>query len=87
MDTCKYCIRPIRKYLGFVKAFNIGTGKVFKQRKTTEMLMPGRVLNSMNTWGEISKFKEYGNKLEFLNWTKVRYDWDNDEIEDDEGLI
>ena len=40
----------------------------------------------MNAWGKESKHQEYGNKLKFLNRTNEKYDWDNDELNDDEGL-
>ena len=26
-------------------------------------------------------------KLEFLNWQKLKYDWDNDELEYTEGIV
>ena len=49
--------------------------------------MPDQVLNCMNTWETRSKREEYGNKLEFLNQMKEEYDWDNDGIKSDDGLV
>ena len=41
----------------------------------------------MNAWGKKSKREDYGNRLKFLNCTKQKYDWDNDQLnDDDEGL-
>ena len=33
------------------------------------------------------KCEEYGKKLKFLNRTKQKYGWDNDELNDDDGLV
>ena len=37
--------------------------------------------------GEISRSKQFGNKLEFRVWKKVKYDWDNEEIMESEALV
>ncbi len=37
--------------------------------------------------GGNTHIKYYGNKLKFLNRTKVKFDWDNDELIEDNGLI
>ena len=37
--------------------------------------------------GNTAKHEEYGNKLHYLNSTKQQFDWDNDEIENDEELV
>ena len=34
------------------------------------------------SWG-----KEYENKLKFLNIAKVKYDWDNKELDENEGIV
>ena len=51
------------------------------------MPMSDQVLNHMNVLGSRSKHKEYRNKLEVINWTKEKYDQDNDAIEGNKGLI
>ena len=51
------------------------------------MPMPDQVLNCMNTWGKKSKHEGYDNELKILNGTKQKYNWDNDGLDDDEGLV
>ena len=48
--------------------------------------MPYQVINKMNQWGERTKREEYGRKLTFLNRTKEKYNWDNNELKQEEGL-
>ena len=48
---------------------------------------PDRIIRLANSWGKQSRSKQFGNKLEFLNRNKVRYDWDNEEIEEEEALV
>ena len=45
---------------------------------------PERIIRLANSWGEKSRSKQFGNKLEFLD---RRYDWDNDEIDEKEALV
>ena len=72
---------------GTHKVFDIKTGKVKKPRTISVFPMPDRVLKLVNQWGQRSQREEVQNKLEFLNRLKQRYDWDNDDLEDDEGLV
>ena len=72
---------------GLQKVFDIKTGVVVKRRKTTKMPMSDQVLNHMNEWGKKLKCEEYGIKLKFPNRTKQRYDWDNDDLDDDESIV
>ena len=49
--------------------------------------MPDRVIKKMNQWSESTKREKYESKLIFLNRTKEKYDWDNDELQYGEVLI
>ena len=41
----------------------------------------------VNKWGQKSDKANYGNTLKFRNRNKNKFDWDNHELEEDEGLI
>ena len=69
------------------KVFCLETGLVLNQRVNTVVPMPYLVINKMNQWGERTKREEYGGKLTFLNRTKEKYDYDNNEIQEEEGLL
>ena len=49
--------------------------------------MPDKVVGHMKDWGNNSKRKDHGKFLQFLNIIKEKYDWDNDELEELEGLV
>jgi hypothetical protein len=70
-----------------LKCFDIKTGKVVVHRTMKILPMPTRVLRLVNKWGLMPKNKEYRNKLEFLNNTNIKYNWDNGELEDSECLV
>ena len=78
---------PSGNMQGTQKVFCINTGRVLKWRKITEYPLPTRVITKVNNWGKRSKKEEYGNKLAFLNRHKEKYDWDNDEIAEEEGMV
>ena len=57
-------------------------------RQTIKVLpMPEMLLRLANRWGKSSRSEQYGNKLEFLDRHKEKFDWDNEDIEDKEGLV
>ena len=71
---------------GSTKVFCITTGVVLKCRKITEFPMSDRVIAKVNKWGERTKQEKYGKKLHFLNRHKLKFDWDNEELSEYEGL-
>ena len=42
--------------------------------------MPDRIKKLVNKWGSQSWGKAYDSKVEFLNRTKDKFKWDNDDI-------
>ena len=52
-----------------------------------ELPMPARVIRKMDKWGTKLKIEDYGNKLQFLNYTKHKFDWDNYELDDNGELV
>ena len=62
-------------------------GKVIVRRTVKVLPMPERILKLAKKWGKSSRSQQYGNKLEFLDRKKARFDWDNEDIEEDEGLV
>ena len=69
------------------KVFCLETGLVLNQRVNTVVPMPYQVVNKTNQWGDGTKREEYGRKLTFLNRTKEKYDWYNDELQEGEGML
>ena len=49
--------------------------------------MSDRGLKVSNSWRKVLRSKEFENKFEFLNKTKAKYDWDNDDFKEDEGVV
>ena len=49
--------------------------------------MPDRVVKLVNEWGHKSNKANYGDTLKFQNRNKNKFDWGNNELEEDEGLI
>ena len=78
---------PSGNVQGSIKCFDLITGKVIMRRTIKVLLRPGIILKLANRWRESSRSQQYGNKLEFLDRKKARFDWDNEVIEEDEGLV
>ena len=45
-----------------------------------EVPMPDQVKKLVNKWGSQSGGKAYDSQVEFLNRTKDKFEWDNDDI-------
>ena len=93
-NTMKYrthsCLSlgPAGNLQGLLKIFDILTGKVVTRRTIKVLPMPDGFLKTLNRWGLTSRKTVFGDKLEFLNRMKSKYDWDNDYIVDnEEGLV
>ena len=78
---------PSGNLRGSQKVFCLNTGQGLKRRTIHEFPMPDRTVERMNQSGIRFKRETYGRKLQFLNRSKDKYDWDNDEFEEDEGLV
>ena len=61
-------------------------GKVLKCKKVAAMPLPDSIIEKTNQWGAKPKHEHYGQK-KFLNGNKEKFDWDNDKLEDNEGLV
>jgi hypothetical protein len=77
---------PTRNVQGFVKCFDLKTGKVVNWRTITMLPMPDGIIKKVLHWGKKSKQHRSIKKLDFLNWHKQIFDWD---VNDDKhkGLI
>ena len=49
--------------------------------------MPDRIIAVVEDWGQRHKRENKSTKLEFLNQKRQQYNWDNNDLEYDEGLI
>jgi hypothetical protein len=80
-------LSPIGNCQGTHKVFDINTGVVRKPHTVTLLPMPDRVIKVVNDWGCCHAKEDITHSLTFLNCKKELYDWDNDSLQDDKGLI
>ena len=81
------CLGPSGNLQGSIKCLDLMTGKVVRRRTFDVLPYPDRVLKLVNAMGKMGKVEKYGNKLKFLNRHKAKFDWDNDDLEEDIGLV
>ena len=88
-DCTQSCLSlgPAGNLQGSLKCFDILTGKVVTRRTIKVLQMPDRFLKTLNRWGLTSQTTVFGDKLEFLNIMKSKYDWDNDDIVNNEDSL
>ena len=75
---------PTTNIQGTKKVFDLKTGVVKKPRTVTQFPCPDRVIALVNAWGRRYQKEERANKIEFLNRKKLKFDWDNDEMDESE---
>ena len=63
------------------------TGAVKKVRKVKSFPLPTRIIELVNMWGHMYQKEYKKDKLDFLNCQKLKYDWDNDELDYTEGIV
>jgi hypothetical protein len=80
-------LSPTGNHQGTHKVFDINTGVVKKPCTVTLLPMPDRVVKVVNDWGCRHAKEGITHSLTFLNRKKELYDWDNDNLQDNEGLI
>ena len=66
---------------------NVQGTHVKKHRSATAFPMPDCIIHLLNTWGRRSRKEGHKNKIECLNRHCMKYDWDNDKLNEDEGLV
>ncbi len=72
---------------GTHKVFDINTGVVKKTRTITPLPMPDRVITVIKDWGRRHQKEDKASTLDFLNQKRQQYNWDNDDLKYDKGLI
>ncbi len=78
---------PTGNRQGTHKVFDINTGIVKKPRTITPLPMPDWVIAVIQDWGRHHQKEDKASTLEFLNQKLQQYDWDNDDLKYNEGLI
>ncbi len=53
----------------------------------TRFLCSDQVIALVNGWGRRYQKEERANKIEFLNRKKLKFNWDNDELDESSNLI
>jgi hypothetical protein len=72
---------------GTHKVFDINMGVVEKPHTITPLLLPDRVIKVVKEWGRPHQKEDKAKSLEFLNQKRQQYDWNNNDLEDAEGLV
>ena len=85
-ESC-LALGPAGNLQGSVKCFSLLTGKLLIRRTVKTLPIPDRILKLINKWGRSSRSKQFGNTLEFRDRNKAKYDWDNEEIEEQANLV
>ena len=49
--------------------------------------MPDRVIKIVDDWGRRHQQEDKAKTLEFLNRKRQHYNWGNDDLEEDKGLV
>jgi hypothetical protein len=72
---------------GSIKCLDLETGRVVKRRTVKVLPMPECVIKRVIKMGKKSRQSRSAHTFEFLNRHKEKYDWDNEELEIEEGLV
>ena len=75
---------PTGNIQGTIKAYDLTTGRVKKPRTFTPYPIPDRVIKAVNKIGLRDQTKTQERRLELRNRRNERFDWDNDELIEDE---
>ena len=67
--------------------FDLKTGAAKKVRTVKSFPLPTRIIELVNAWGRRYQKEDKKDKLEFLNRQRLKYDWDNDELEYNERIV
>ena len=78
---------PAGNIQGSQKCFDITTGLLVNQHVIHELSMLKCIIKKMNWWGSKNNGEEYENKLQFLNRNKEKFNWDNDEVSNNDELV
>ena len=78
---------PTGNIQGSVKCYNLDTQQIIKRRTVTPLPMPDRIIKLITRLGKKSKQSRTTDKLTFLNRHKAKFDWDNEELDDMDGLV
>ena len=70
-----------------LKCFDLKMGKVVIWRTFEELPMTDRIVKVTNLWGNLSRKQMKKNKIEFLNRIGEKFDWDNENIDEREGIV
>ena len=71
---------PSGNLQGSVMCFDLDTGKVVTRRTIKEIPMPESVIKRVNKWGTSKRGKEFNGTIEFLNRTRDKFEWENEDI-------
>jgi hypothetical protein len=72
---------------GSIKCLDLATGRVVKRRTVKVLPIPKRVIKRVIQMGKKSKQTRTDQTLQFLNRHKEKIDWDNEDLEIEEGLV
>ena len=78
---------PSGNWQGSQVCFDLKTGRVLLRRVIKVLPMPDSVIKVINDWGKSQTNADFKNKLEFWDRLKQKYDWENDDLDTDNGKV
>ena len=78
---------PSRNWQGSQVCFDLDTGRVVLRRNIKVLHMPDSVIQVINDWGKSQKNTDFRNKLEFWDRLKNKYDWENEDLDLEDGKV
>ena len=78
---------PTGDVQGLVKCYSLTSNKIIQLRTITPLPMPDRIIKQIKKLGKKSKQAQTAERLTFLNRHKEKSDWDNAELDKDDGLV
>ncbi len=78
---------PTDNCQGTPKVFNINMSVAKKKRTITPLPMPDRVIKVVKDWGRHYQKEDKAKTLKFLKQKWQQHNWDNNDLEDDKGLV
>ena len=78
---------PSGNWQGSQVCFDLETGRVVISRNIKVLPMPDSGIQVINDWGKSQKNTDFKNKLEFRDQMKNKYEWENEDLDLEDGKV